>query len=221
MFAQEIRTTGIPSGRVLVWDPLVRLSHWALVAAFAIAYLSAEDEAGGPSALHVWGGYVIGGIIVLRVVWGFVGPLHARFSDFVRGPFDTLRYMADLIAGRARRCLGHSPAGGAMTIALLICLAITVATGLIAYGERGKGPLANAVPVTIAAHADQGENEQATSSEGREKNGESVIGDLHATFANISLGLIVLHIIGVGLASLVHRENLVTAMITGSKRAER
>lgn len=46
----------------------MRFGHWALVAAFAIAYFSAEEEAGGPDPLHVWGGYVVGGIVVLRVL---------------------------------------------------------------------------------------------------------------------------------------------------------
>jgi cytochrome b len=137
---EAIRTTSQPTG-TLVWDPLVRFGHWALVAAFAVAYFSAEEEAGGPDPLHVWGGYVIGGIVVLRVVWGFIGPRHARFSDFVYGPLKTLVYLRDLLLGRAGRYVGHSPGGGAMVIALLVCLAATVVTGLIAYGEQGKGPL--------------------------------------------------------------------------------
>src|SRR5215831_8838798 len=139
--SQTIRTTSVPAS-TLVWDPLVRFGHWGLVAAFAVAYLSAEEEGASPDPLHVWGGYVVGAIVVLRVVWGFVGPRHARFSDFVRSPLVALAYFTDLLYGRGRRYVGHSPAGGAMVIALLLCLAATVATGLIAYGEEGKGPLA-------------------------------------------------------------------------------
>jgi cytochrome b len=106
-----------------------------------------------------------------------------------------------------------------MVLALLVCLSGTVGTGLVAYGDSGKGPLANTPGlVTTLAHAEQDEGR----SEGREgrsgKGGEGIIGELHSTLANITLGLVILHILGVGLASVMHRENLVGAMFTGRKR---
>ena len=203
---------------VAVWDPVVRVGHWALVAAFAIAYFSAEEEGGTPEPLHVWGGYVVGAIVVLRILWGFVGPKYARFSDFVCGPIAAIRYLIDLVAGHARRYLGHSPAGGAMVIALLVCLAGTVATGVVAYGERGKGPLAaDGAVITTVAHAEENEGGagEAEGAEGR----KSIVGEVHGALANITLALVVLHVLGVGLASYAHRENLVAAMLTGKKRA--
>ena len=114
--SETIRTTRQPTGTV-VWDPLVRFGHWALVAAFTVAYFSAEKEDGGPGAWHVWSGYVVVGLVVQRVLWGFVGPHHARFSDFICGPVKALRYLVDLLRGRSEGYLGHSPAGGAMVIA--------------------------------------------------------------------------------------------------------
>ena len=210
-----------PQTRVVVWDPLVRSGHWALAAAFAIAYVTAEEEAGTPDALHVWSGYAVGGIVVLRVLWGFVGPRHARFSDFVCGPSSALRYLADSIFGRAKRYLGHSPAGGTMIIALLACLAGTVATGILAYGEHGKGPLAaGGAIVSRAAYAEDNTAEHNTVQKGPAEGTKSMVGDLHGALANITLGLVVLHILGVGLASFIHRENLIAAMINGRKRAE-
>jgi cytochrome b len=207
--------------RVAVWDPLVRYGHWALVAAFAIAYLSAEEESsGGPNLPHVWGGYAVGIIVVLRVLWGLIGSSHARFSGFICGPVTVLRYLLDLVRGHARRYLGHSPAGGAMVITLLVCLAATVGTGLAAYGDQGRGPLAaTGGAVIIVAHADQDGGLPHRSSDVHGRGAESLLSGLHGTLANITLVLVILHVLGVGLASLVHRENLVSAMFSGQKRA--
>ena len=47
---------------------------------------------------------------------------------------------------------------------------------------------------------------------------ESTIGELHGLMANITVALMVAHIFGVVVASVVHKENLVLAMITGRKR---
>ena len=214
-------TTGSSSAstrpsRVYVWDPAVRVGHWALVAAFAVAYFSAEEEAGGPDPLHVWGGYIVGVIVVLRVLWGFVGPRHARFSDFIYGPIKAIIYLRDLLYGRGRRYLGHSPAGGAMVITLLVCLAATVATGIMAYGEEGKGPLA-AVMSDEVNPSSTGAGHSGAAKTGGEPE-ESAIGDLHGLLANITVALVVAHLFGVAVASFVHRENLVFAMITGRKR---
>jgi cytochrome b len=161
---------------------------------------------------------MVGGIVVLRVLWGFVGPRHARFSDFICGPVKALRYLIDLLRGRADRYLGHSPAGGAMVIALLVCLAATVGTGLIAYGEQGRGRLAAWSVANVNANGDEAEHRVRP--QGGGEGTESAIGELHGALANITLALVVLHILGVGLASIVHRENLVLAMISGRKRAE-
>jgi cytochrome b len=206
---------------IRVWDPLVRVGHWALVAAFAVAYLTEDD----PLGVHVWAGYVVGVILVVRLAWGFVGPRYARFSDFVRGPSQVLVYLRDLVFFRARRYLGHSPGGGAMVIALLVCLAATVGTGLVLYGkEERSGPLAplftaDAGPrmaVVIPAAADEKERRRG----GTRKAEDKTLEEVHDFFANLTLILIGFHVAGVLLASLVHRENLIGAMITGYKRTD-
>jgi cytochrome b len=178
--------------RLYVWDALVRVFHWSLVVGFTIAYLIEE-----PLTVHVWAGYVVGALIVARVVWGLIGPRYARFSDFLYGPVTTLRYVRDLMLLRSPRYLGHSPGGGAMVVLLLVFLAATVLTGLLVYGgEQQAGPLAGMLS------KDTGE----------------AIEDVHAILANITLVLVLAHIAAVALASFAHRENLVGAMITGYKR---
>ena len=185
--------TGTITSRVYVWDPFVRLFHWTLVVAFTVAYLT-ED----PLIVHVWAGYVVGMLLVVRVVWGFLGSPHARFSDFLFTPAVTLRYVRNLVLFRSdERHLGHSPGGGYMVILLLAFLAATVVTGLIVYGgEQQAGPLAGMFT---------------------EETGEAVE-EWHELFANITLALIFIHIAAVILASFAYRENLVRAMVTGYKR---
>ncbi len=201
---------------VPVWDPLVRAFHWTLVLAFAVAYLSGDEAL----ALHVRAGYAVGGLVLSRVVWGFAGPRHARFADFVCGPLAAWGYLADLIRFRARRHLGHSPAGGAMVLALLAGLALTVGTGLQLYAvEKHADPLATLAAPAPVGSATAAEEATGDGPGGGRENGASVWGGLHELLANLVLALVVLHVGGVALASVAHRENLVRAMVTGRKRA--
>lgn len=110
---------------VPVWDLLVRVFHWSLVAAFAVAWLTGDEL----DRLHELTGYVIMALLGVRIVWGFVGSAHARFADFVYRPSRVIGYLADAARLRARRYLGHNPAGGAMVIALLLVLAATAGSG--------------------------------------------------------------------------------------------
>ncbi len=110
-----------------VWDAFVRVFHWSLVGLFALAFVTGDKI----EWLHLTAGYAIAALVALRVTWGFVGPRHARFADFVRPPREVWAYMRDDARLRAPHHLGHNPAGGAMVIALLAMLAGTAATGFM------------------------------------------------------------------------------------------
>lgn len=198
---------------VRVWDPLIRVGHWGLVAFFATAYLSE----GKPQWLHSSAGYAIAAIVAVRVLWGFVGPRRARFADFVAGPGRVFAYLRDLVSGRAARHIGHSLAGGAMTLALLFALALTAITGMATLAvEEGQGPLAGLVTAqSLPAWTVEDEDRDDHSDHG----GSDALEDIHEVTANATLLLILLHVAGVFLASRAHRENLVRAMIDGRKRA--
>lgn len=111
----------------LVWDLPLRLFHWLLALCFAGAYLSAESETLRP--VHVTLGYTMAGLLAFRIVWGFVGPRHARFSDFVRGPGAALRHLRSLLGGRAEHHAGHNPAGAIAILGLLVLTALVTASG--------------------------------------------------------------------------------------------
>jgi cytochrome b len=110
-----------------VWDPLVRIFHWSLAITFTIAWLTGDEA----RRVHEIAGYMIVGLVAFRVVWGVVGTTHARFSDFIYRPSIVIGYLIDTIRVRAKRYVGHNPAGGAMVIALLTMLAATCATGVM------------------------------------------------------------------------------------------
>ena len=193
-------------GRIPVWDPLVRIGHWLLLAAVAIGLITR----GEPESLHQAAGYFVGGYVVFRLVWGIVGPRRARFETFLRSPFAGLRYLVDLVTGKAERHVGHSPAGGLMVVALLVALSGVTGTGL-AMENHVPVPavIATLIPVEAGEAGEAGE-------EGEEEEGPW--GELHEAFANLVLGLAVLHVVGVAVASIAHRESLVRSMIDGRKR---
>jgi len=204
----------------------VRVAHWTVAVAFFIAYFTEDDVL----TLHVWAGYTVGVFVVLRILWGFVGPHHARFSDFLYSPFKVWTYLLDLMAFRAKRYLGHSPAGGVMAIVLLIGLAATVWTGLELYAaEKNAGPLA-AISNEVASSGDARPqsllrvSDEAHKRQGRRDDREHGAGkfweELHEILANAMLVLVIIHIGGVLLASVVHSENLPMGMITGRKRPD-
>ena len=111
---------------VKVWDIAVRLFHWSLVMAFAVAWLSADEW----DRLHKLAGYFIAGLIAFRIVWGIVGSRHAKFSDFIVGPSALINYLQDNLLHRAKRYLGHNPAGGVMIVALLLSLIVITVSGI-------------------------------------------------------------------------------------------
>ena len=146
---------------IKVWDPSVRFGHWALVIAFAVAYITGEEETDA-SELHGCRSCHRRHRRLARCL-GLTGPRYARFSDFVTGPAQALRYLWSELTGHARRYLGHSPAGGAMVMALLLSLALTVVTGLMADQDGGKASSGQRAVIVIQAFADerrQGEGER-------------------------------------------------------------
>jgi len=124
------------AGFVRVWDPFVRVFHWLLVAGFAVNYFELVRAGKLP---HQVIGYVVLALIAARILWGFLGPRPARFVSFVVRPAAVRRYLADMLAHRDRRHLGHNPAGGAMVLALLTVTILVGATGWLSTTDRFFG----------------------------------------------------------------------------------
>ena len=207
---------------VRVWDPLVRIFHWSLVAAFSVAYLSGGEQ----SALHVNSGYVVLGLVLFRILWGVVGSRYARFSEFLYPPATVLAYARDFLSRHPRRYLGHNPLGGMMVVAMLLALLATTGSGLMVYAiEEKAGPLAGWVadagrfaPVTPArANGEDEEEGDEARHGGGDEAAEAYWEEIHEGATQLTLLLILLHVLGVVAGTLHHGEKLVQAMFTGNK----
>ena len=169
-----------PAARVKVWDLPLRLFHWTLVIAIAVAFLSSEEDS-AINEWHVLSGWIAAILVAFRLAWGFVGGQHSRFSDFIR-PSRIAHHIGSLARGEREPSLGHNPLGAVAVVILLALTAVTVWTGAFG-GEAAE--------------------------------------ELHEVTAWVLLAMVAVHIIAVLAMSIVERENLVRAMVTGDKPAIR
>jgi len=174
-----------------IWDLPHRLFHWLLAASVTAAYVTAKI--GG--ALIDWHGRIgifILGLLVFRIIWGFIGSTHSRFSTF----FPTFSRLAAYLKGRWQG-IGHNPLGGLSVIALIATLAVQVGTGLFANDDIAfQGPLFDLI----------------------DKSFSDKLTGWHNTAFNFLLALVVLHLAAIIFYRWVKKTNLVVPMLTGKKK---
>lgn len=171
-----------------IWDPFVRIFHWSLAIAFGVAFYNHASE--WDRMIHIEAGYVAGALIVARIIWGTIATGYANFRTFPPNVAKAVKYFFSLIKGNAKHYVGHNPTGALVIYAMLGIGLTAVASGILAF-EDGL-----------------------------------IFGDayMHAfkTVHHYStwgwLFLVCSHIIGVITESILHRDNLILAMITGCKR---
>ena len=180
--------------KVLIWDVPTRVFHWAMVLMFIIAVISHDDNR--YLDVHVFAGYCLFGLIVFRLLWGVVGTHYARFATFAYTPKEVMRYLKSLFTHSLRHYIGHNPAGAwAIFLLIFISLSLSVTGLLVLGGEERHGPLAGmlsfrqSVPFRVA----------------------------HEALAYGMLALVFVHVSGVILESILHKENLIGAMFRGTK----
>jgi cytochrome b len=196
-----------PKGQALPsWDPLLRLAHWG-IAAVVLANYAFTKEGGSVHIALGWAGMAL---LLLRLIWGFVGPREARFASFPPNPMAALRHLGGLLRGTAPQYPSHNPAGALMAYALWACLAVLMLTGL---GMSGLSPFAQADLEAAVAEGDW----SVLVEEDGDAEGESPYGDVleevHEVAANLILILSVLHVAGVAVESRALRRNLLAPML--------
>ena len=181
---------------VTVWDRFLRFFHWTLVLCFATAFISGEARA---SAIHVMIGYVLCVLLAARVYWGFKGSEYARFRAFIFPIGEAFAYLRSMLKGNPKHYYGHNPAGALMVFTMFGLLAVIFASGLLTLGTIDfEGPL-----VFLANRVSD--------------NASYMFRHLHELLPPVALGLVLLHLLGVLVGSIQHKENLVRAMFTGKK----
>lgn len=181
-----------------IWDWPTRFFHWGLAVSFLGAYVTNRLGASYFS-LHLLFGYATILLITFRIVWGFVGTRHARFSNFVEGPRGVLRYVSAVGRGRRTRYAGHNPLGAVMVLTLLATVSAEATLGLFGNDEIfNVGPLAGIVS----------------------KETSLALTSLHRRLFYVILFAVAFHVGAVFIHVLVKREPLIRAMLTGSKPSD-
>ena len=179
-----------------VWDLPLRLFHWLLVLTLIGSWTTHELGTAWMD-WHVRLGYFALGLVIFRVVWGFVGPRHARFSSFLKSPVAALSYARDWLAGRPPAVVGHSPMAGWAILALLLSVALQATSGLFKSDDfLIQGPWYHSAPKWLNGLAAQ----------------------IHGANFNVLLGLVALHLTVMAIYRWRLKTNLVGAMITGRGR---
>jgi cytochrome b len=177
---------------VKVWDPLLRITHWSFLLIIPMMWWTAENS---KWALHRRTGLVLLGLLVFRLLWGFLGPETARFSSFVKGPGEVIAYLRGALSEAATR-IGHSPIGGWSTLALLGAMLLQVSMGLFA-GDPYDGMTGPLNPLVGVMTAD-------------------TITELHETFFWVIVGLIGLHLAAITFYA-VKGNDLLSPMVSGDR----
>jgi len=182
---------GAESGRVRVWDIPTRVVHWAMALLIPYSWWTATHD---QLDRHRLSGYVLLGLILFRLIWGFAGSAPSRFGDFVRGPRAVLRYLRGQ-EGQARP--GHNPIGGWSVVAMLVAITAQIVLGLFAVDEDGleSGPLSSFISFDTSRS----------------------LALIHHKLFWVIVALVALHLCAI-LFYLVRGKNLTATMVTGSAR---
>lgn len=196
---QDTSEAGKADKKVLVWDLPTRLFHWLLVLSLAGSWWTMEYGADF-NFDYVWWhfmlGYFAAGLIIFRIIWGFIGPRHARFGNFLKAPGAVAAYVGTLFRRDSKPHVGHNPLGGIMVVVILAAIAFQVGTGLFATDDIfSTGPFYAAVDSDTA----------------------DWLTGLHHDNVNILLALAGLHVAAILFYWIWKGQQLIGPMITGRK----
>lgn len=183
--------------QILVWDVPTRIFHWTTALSFLLLWLTQESSQ--LLDYHVFAGYLLFGLLLFRIVWGFIGTEYAKFKNFCYGGRAVYKYLCTLFSKAPQHFIGHNPAGSlAIWLLLLLGLIASVSGVMLLGAEERHGLL-----VGWFSFQDS-----------------EVIREVHKMASNLMLLVVIIHISGVIIAGRLHHENLAKSMLTGYKVTE-
>lgn len=207
------------------WDPIVKLTHWGVAAAVITNALLTEEGSGW----HIWVGYTLAALLLLRWLWGIVGTPNARFSAFPPNPFRAIQYLTNARNGQVEHHASHNPLGTLMVYALWACLGVIIFSGIAMSGPPPANPNIGEVseryekPASYRAIGgeseeaeDEGEEEDESGERG--EGGEETMEEVHEVAVNLLYLLIALHLLGVLFETMRHGRGTINAMIPLANR---
>ena len=142
---------------VAVWDPVVRIFHWSTALLFLANFAILDED----SPAHSYAGYLLFGLVLVRLAWGLIGTKHARFSAFRPSLTEIRAHITGIRSGGDRPHLSHNPLGALMVYNLLAGLVLISVTGLmlesdafwgIAWVEEAHELVSNYVMLCVGLH---------------------------------------------------------------------
>lgn len=219
------------------WDPIIKLTHWGIVAAVIGNAVVTEEGSGW----HIWVGYGLAALLALRLLWGMIGPANARFSAFPPSPGRAIDHLGEISRGEVTRHQSHNPLGALMAYAIWATLLVITGSGIAmsgpppsdpsaVSGERGEGegagdrdkaeddeqamrPQAEFGNIVIAP-ASANDSSEA----GGESENEELLEEVHEIAVNLLYVLIALHLAGVIFETRRSGREIVEAMLPGGNR---
>lgn len=196
------------------WDPLVKLTHWSIV----IAILANALVTGEGSSAHVWVGYGLLGILALRLFWGLVGPVEARFTSVPPSPRKALAHISEMTAGKVPDHKSHNPLGALMVYAIWGTLLVVIASGVSMSGlPTASHQPGSEAAISTTVEAEEGRYDDHEAEERHDDGDEEAGEEVHEAAVNLLYALILLHMAGVIFESRRQKRNLALAMLPGHR----
>ncbi len=177
----------------LIWDLPLRIFHWSFAFTILACWYTSEQE-GEMVERHMQLGYVALTLIVFRILWGVIGPKHARFSQFIPSANTLINYLHPKKVSKATP--GHNPLGALMVVLMIVLITLQAVSGLFINDDIfSSGPYYGSIGNDL----------------------EKIMAFIHHNVFDFMIAAIALHIAAIAYYWRIKKQNLVLPMITGKK----